>query len=199
MEETAIYSDIRELETPVGAFTVTSDSEKIAFSVYHNGMGDIPYGVTDDDGRVLGEIRTDTNYRIEIDANSLQIGKEYRIQFSAGTWEYCDSDERTTCYDAVIDDWAVGIGAYDPNAEEKEDQAWAYSKKMGFQGYCQEPLQYDESRFRQYDVEALDSLNGYRFKLFDADAKSVRFEVAWIKTGEYETIEYEGALGLWLT
>lgn len=199
MDTKMVYKDIQKLETPVGEFTVTGESENISFSVYKNEMN-FPHEVTDENGLILGQIQAETNYRIEIDAKSLKIGREYRIQFSDGIWEYCDSDERTTCYCSTIHGWVVGIGAFDPNADEKDRQMWNYSKEMGFleKGYCQEPPQYDQSVFRRYTAEALDSLDGYRFQLFDDEAETVSFEVAWIKIESYAPDEYETALSLWL-
>lgn len=200
MEENIIFKDIDKLCTPVGEYAVVSESgEHIIFSV-RKYYFDFPYEVGDDPEHVIGSIQTDTNYCIEISVDKLQVGTKYKVFFSKGRWEFNDSDEHTICYSAVIDDWVVGIGAYDPNDEEKEDQRWAYSKEMGYleQHLIQAPPNYDESKFREYSVEVLDELNGFEFVLYDKSRDKVRFEVAWIKVEEYPTIEYEGAIGLWL-
>lgn len=200
MEENIIYKDIDKLCTPVGEFVVASENgEHIRFSVRRN-YYDIPYEVGNDPEHVIGAIQTDTNYCIEISADKLQVGIKYKVYFSEGRWEFNDSDEHTNCYSTVIADWVVGIGAYDPNDEEKEDQMWAYSKEMGYleQRFIQAPPNYDESTFREYSVEVLDELNGFEFILYDKSRDKVRFEVAWIKIEEYPTIEYEGAIGFWL-
>lgn len=200
MEENIIYKDIDKLCTPVGEFVVASENgEHIRFSVRKN-YYDIPYEVGNDPEHVIGTIQTDTNYCMEIPADKLQVGIKYKVFFSTGRWEFNDSDEHTNCYSTVIADWVVGIGAYDPNDEEKEDQMWAYSKEMGYleQRFVQAPPNYDESKFREYSVEVLDELNGFEFILYDKSRDKVRFEVAWIKIEEYPTIEYEGAIGFWL-
>lgn len=202
MTEEYLYTGIIKLDTPVGYFCITLDDEKIPFSVKRNGFN-LPYEVTDEGNSVIGKIQTDTNYCIVIDTKRLQIGKEYTVHFCSeydNKWERCDSDEHTTCFNTVINNWVVGIGAYDPNDQEKEDQSWRYSEKMGYlkQNYVMEPPTYDEANFRAYSVDVLDSFDGYKFKLFDYSSDKVFFEVAWIKVEEYPTIEYEGALGLWL-
>lgn len=199
MKNEYIYKHIQELTTPVGFFAVYDGDKKIPFSVVRNGM-DLPYEVYENDGAVVGTIHTETNYQMVIETKDLQIGKEYIIRFSCGKWEYCDSDEHTTCYCTVIDNWVVGIGAYDPNDYEKDEQRWAYSKKRGYleRGFCQSPPTYDESNFEKYTVEELDNLQGYKFKLFDYRSEYVWFEVAWLQAKDYPIVEYEGALGLWL-
>lgn len=200
MEESIIFKNIDKLYTPVGEFVVESENgERISFCVRNN-LFDIPYEVGDNASQVTGIINTDTNYCIVIEADKLQVGIKYRIYFTAGNWEFCDSDEHTNCYNTVIDDWVVGIGAYDPNDEEKENQARDYSKKMGYleRGFVKMPSKYDESNFRAYSVEVLNELNGFEFILFDKSKDSVVFETAWIKVEKYPTIEYERALGLWL-
>lgn len=199
MSEEYIYQDITELKTPVGSFRVFSNEDNIPFSVEKNGF-DLPSGIYDENNNVIGTIHTETNYSIVIPASRLELGKEYTISFDKGNWEYCDSDEHTICFNTVIDEWAVGIGAYDPNDQEKDRQAWEYSEQMGFlkQNFIQEPPEYDETDFIRYTTEALDECNGFKFKLFDYTADKIYFDVAWIKIEEYPTIEYEGALGFWL-
>ena len=199
MSEIYKYQEITELTTPVGTFRVFSDEEKIPFSVNKNYF-DIPYSVYDKNNNVIGTIHTETNFTIEISTSQLRIGKEYTISFDNGKWEYCESDEHTTCFNTVIDNWAVGIGAYDPNDQEKDNQAWNYSEKMGFlkQKYVMEPPEYNETNFTRHSVYSLDDCNGYKFKLYDYSQDKVTFEVAWVKIEEFPAIEYEGALGFWL-
>lgn len=178
------------------------NDEIIPFSVKRN-QSDWPKNVVDEDNNLIGIIQTDTNYSIVIDVKRLQLGKEYMICFNTefdDKWEYCDSDEYTTCFSSVINGWVVGIGAYDPNSQEKMDQAYRYSEKMGYlkQNYIMHPATYDETIFHMHSVETLAALDGYSFKLYDYTRKEVCFEVAWIKVGEYPIVEYESALGLWL-
>ena len=131
MKKEYIYKHIQKLITPMGVFAVYDGDKKVAFSVVRNSMN-IPCEVYDNSGEVMGTIHTETNYQIMIESKELQIGKEYVIKFSCGKWEYCDSDEHTTCYFTTINDWLIGIGAYDPCDYWKEEQTWEYSKQQGF-------------------------------------------------------------------
>lgn len=191
--------NIRELRTPVGSFSISAETKNIFFSVIKNPM-DIPAEVYDINNTVVGHIQTDHNYQILIDPKQLEIGKEYTFQFTAGNWEFCDSDEHSVCYITTINQWMVGVGAFDPNSQRKMDQTELYSERKGFLeiGLLQQPPVYDESGFTEYTVEPLRDLRGFRFKLFDKSFDYVRFEVAWVLMDSYPTIEYFGALGFWL-
>ncbi|MBQ5755568.1 MAG: hypothetical protein IIV90_07840, partial [Oscillospiraceae bacterium] len=165
-ERTVICENTTELTTPVGVFSVWDGQEKVPFSVCRNLMCS-PWDVYDEAyENVVGTIYTETNYTIAMKAEKLLAGKEYRISFSNGIWEYCGGDEHTSCYCTTIDGWMVGIGAYDPNDEEKDDQMVEYSQKNGYlaKGDYRDPPFYDESRFKGYTVWNLERLNGYKFK-----------------------------------
>ncbi len=195
-----IYENIDKLETPGGSFVVSDGNNNLLFSVCENPINS-PCEIYDDNGTVIGRVGTETNYRIAIPTLNLIIGKEYKISFSSGKWEMCDLDEHTTCFNTVIGEWVVGIGAYDPNDQNKEEQMYenAYQKGYLEKGFVQELEQYDESEFVKYTVDALDDYNGYTFKLFDYSEEYIYFEVAWVKANEYPLVEYEGALGCWLS
>lgn len=198
-----IFENIVKLQTPVGFFNVMSGNDIIPFFVKRNGL-DFPLELMDENNNVIGIISTETNYCMMIDVNRLQIGEDYTVRFFADTdckWEHCDSDDYTTCYNTIIDEWVVGIGAFDPNSQEKDDQAWEYSEKMGFlkENFLQNTPAFDETNFVQYIVEALDTRDGFRFRIFDYSREKIYFEVAWIKIEEYPSINYEDALGLWLS
>ncbi len=199
MEKKYIYKNIMELITPVGFFAVYDGTLKIPFSVVRNTM-DVPCKVYDDGGEVVGTIHSENNYQIIIESKTLQIGKEYIIRFSYGQWEYCDSDEHTVCYCTTVDNQVVGIGAYDPCDEQKDEQMWEYSEQKGFldRNSWQQPPSYDESRFEKYTVEALADLRGFWFKLFDYKAEHILFEVVWLQVAEFPVREYKSAMGLWL-
>ena len=158
MEQGYLYEDIEELKTPVGSFTIKSLRGKIKFSVKKNILN-LACRVTDENDNEIGKIQTDTNYSILIKTDQLSVGVDYEIVFSCGKWEYCDSDEHTTCYDTIIKDWVVGIGAYDPNDQEKEDQIWkqAKEKRLLDKGYVQELEKYDESRLQDIRLRYLKS------------------------------------------
>ena len=124
-----LFKDIESLQTPVGEFIVTDGEKRIRFSVVNRSC--IPYDFDLPDN---GEIQTETSYDIVIDTSILEIGKKYKIMFTAGKWNYCESDEHTDCYYSIISDWAVGIGGYDPNNYEKYVQARNYSEQTGLYG-----------------------------------------------------------------
>ena len=193
-----VYEDIEELVTPVGVFRVSDGVGNVRFSVERNRVNN-PSTVMDENNNEIGTISTETNYRIVIRTSSLETGREYVISFSAGNWEFCSSDEHTTCYSTVIGEWVVGIGAFDPNDQEKDYKTLKNAREKGYQSGLMPTLEaYDENRFEKYTVEPLNEFNGYTFKLFDKTAETVTFEVAWIRIGEFPTVEYESALGFWL-
>lgn len=197
-----IYKGIDALQTPVGCFTVSNGNERIRFSVARNSY-DMPYGVYDYATQtVTGKIHTDTNYHILIDTSILNIGTTYTVAFSSGIWEYCDSDEHTACYCTIIGNWAVGMGAYDLNDEEKLDQALKSSEKTGLlkkNRIIEYPDQFDESLFTSHTIEFSPDLRGFKFKLLDKSLAEISFEVAWIQIkDDYASDFYISALGFWL-
>lgn len=197
MIQDIVYPNLREFMTPVGSFHIISDAgELIRFSVVKNPYN-VPYAVCNENGEYIGTITTDTNYRMLVDASCLAIGTEYEIAFSKGIWEYCDSDEHTECYNTVIGDWAVGIGAFDPNDDEKTRQYFQFRKSC--YEALQNPFQYDESKFIKHTVNALPTKNGFRFRLFDHSVQTIHFEIAWIRIDRFPADDYVAALGLWLT
>ena len=192
-----ICENMRKLETPVGSFCVSDGVNNLHFSICSNYMN-YPYEVYDENIAVVGKIETKTNYRIAIPTANMIIGREYTISFSDGKWCLCDEDENTTCYDTVIDNWAVGIGAFDPNRQSKEYQRFDYEYKRKLGIGLERIFEYDESDFDYYTVDVLDDYSGYTFKLFDYSEEYIYFQVAWVEIKEYKPIEYEYALGIWL-
>lgn len=199
-ERTVICENTTELTTPVGVFSVWDGQEKVTFSVY-NYDGEEPWQVYENGNEIVtGLIQPEVKCYIVIDTNKLEKGKVYRVSFSSGKWEYCDGDEHSNSFWSVIGEWAIGIGAYDPNDEEKTDQIFEYSRKNGYleKGDYRDPPFYDESRFTKYTVWPLEELNGYNLKIFDNTAKIVKFPIAWVRIREYPVYEYGEALGYWL-
>ena len=194
-----VFQDTESLQTPVGAFVVTDGEKRIRFSVRKNEC--IPRTYQSPDTGEMREIRTDTLYSIIIDTGILEIGKTYKIMFTAGSWKFCDGDEHTDCYFSIINDWAVGIGGYDPNDDEKLRQAFAYTKQIGLPDEKKEiiaPERYDETKFVGYQIEVLDNCNGYAFTLLDRTWDKILFDVAWIQITKYSPDECEDALAIWL-
>ena len=191
-----ILTDISELQTPVGLFYIDDGDSHIPFSVQNNIMN-FPYEIRDENDIIIDAIETENNYDIIISAKHLEIGKDYAIQFSDGIWNYLDADEYSLCFNTVIDDWVVGIGAYDPNGSEKEDQEWEKHSKLGY--LQQLPIEeYDESRFSTYTIEELNERNGFRFKIYDHELEYVSFSVSWLKKDHFTLDDCECALSCWL-
>ena len=78
----------------------------------------------------------------------------------------------------TIGSWSVGIGSFDMN-----DFAYLDPNKqhMG------------------YDVWQAENNLGFSFVLLDRTVERITFLVAWIEHSENKEIDYEDALGFWLT
>ena len=124
------------------------------------------------------DITTETNYALDIDTSLLTIGKQYDIVFSEGELHFCCSDENTESMTTTIGSWSVGIGSFDMN-----DVAYLDPNKqhMG------------------YDVWQAENNLGFSFVLLDRTVERITFLVAWIEYSENKEIDYEDALGFWLT
>lgn len=181
-----IFQNIEELITPIGSFTVTEGEKKIPFSVSKNQF-DLPYEVYGKDNKsVIATIQTQTNYDIIINVSDLEIGHSYKLAFSE-KMVFCDSDEHTEALSITKDNWSVGLGMYDPN-DGVINSMWPASK-----------AEIDESVFVRYSIEASPGSTGYIFKLLDKSFPRIYFPVAWVKNEGLPPIEYESALGYWLT
>lgn len=195
------FCNITELASPVGIFTVKYEEKKIPFSIKKNNF-DIPFEVYDSENKnVVAMLRTETNYSLIIDLNNLEIGRTYKISFSAGKLEYFGSDEHTEALTTTINGCSVGIGMYNPNDDEEIEQSICYSKQMGY--YTQKmiiaPPLYDETKFREYIIKQAEDKTGYYFKVLDNTLDKITFLVAWIENKNLPAVEYEGALSFWLT
>lgn len=194
-----LFHNITELKSPIGTFSVMYKEQKVPFSVAKNSF-DIPYDVYEDE-KIVKTFTTETNYSLEIDVCNLKIGEVYKLSFSAGILEFCDSDERTVALATTEDGWTVGVGMYNPNDDGELEQAIEYSKEKGY--YAQkviiEPPQYDESRLKGYSIWQSDDKSGFTFKLLDDTVKTIYFSVAWIKCEVDSEDDCEGAIGFWLT
>ena len=185
--EKYIYTDITELVCQIGKFSVNYENTKIPFSVRKNSYN-VPYY----------DITTETNYALDIDTNLLEINKQYDIVFSEGGLHFRGSDEHTESIVTTIENWSIGIGAYNPNDDEEIEQAILYTGKD--KGYIQYPPVFDETRFVRYTVSsASESSGGFEFKLLDYSYPEIVFNVAWIKNNTYDKDTYEDALDFWLT
>ena len=161
-----IYENIVSLPCPVGNFTVKQGDKKIPFSIRKNDY-DVPYG----------DIITETNYALDIDASLLDPGVQYDVVFSEGGLHFFGSDEHTLSITNTIDKWSVGIGAYDMNDD----------------CFCQ------EASHRGYEVWCSEGNFGFSFVLLDRTVEKITFLVAWIENKERTSLYYESALDFWLT
>lgn len=195
-----IYRHVDFLSTPCGEIMVTDENEKkIRFSVKENPYRPdyrLFYGTENEE-----VVNTNTNYLICIQACDLMIGHMYKICIKGGQLHFGSSDEHTAAVSGTLNGYSIAIGSYDPNDEEKLEQAYKYSEKQGFlaRNMIIHPSQYDESQFVEYDVEMLENHSGFAFRLLDDSIQEIEFPVAWIKN-EYENLlDYEEAVELWTT
>lgn len=188
------------LRTPCGnILVVDEDNTYIPFHIEKNKF-DCDYEFENAEGKTK-VINTDTNYALVIKTSSLKYGTRYQIYMTDTKLEFGDSDERTECVSGCSNGYCIAIGAYSPNDDEKQEQAYAYSKKMGFlkHRFIQDPPTFDESKFTKYDVERLDDNSGFSFHLIDDKCSEIRFYVAWIRSEKSYEVHYEGAVQFWTT
>lgn len=196
--EDFVYKNIIKLNTPVGYFFVSNGKENIPFSV-RKSIFNVPYNIYNDNNqKIIEELNTETNYDLVIDVKSLKLNHYYNIGFSNGIWHFGGSDEHTESIVTTIDNWSVGIGAYNPNEDEEIEQAILYTGKE--KGYIQHPQTFDETKFVRYSVSsAFEFSDHFEFKLLDYSYPEIVFNVAWIENGGYDKEIYEDALDFWLT
>ena len=131
----------------------------------------------------------------------LKLRKEYRIVLEGIVLEYGGSDERTVCISGNANGYCIALGSYLPNDDERMEQAYEYSKKMGYLEHrvIQEPPEFDETKFIQYDADLLDDYSGFRFHLLDFSRKEILFPIAWIKSEPGYEEDFQGAVEFWTT
>ncbi len=196
-----VYRDIDVLSTPCGEITVVDENDqRCGFSVRKNPYNPdyhIFYGTENE-----RSINTDTNYLLCVPADDLVLKHTYRICLTGTALHYGDSDEHTEAVSGTANGYSIAIGAYDPNDDEKIRQACEYSSAQGHlaQKTLVPPPEYDESRFKQYDVKMLEDHSGFSFRLLERSVKEIVFRVAWVKHSEsVDFSEYEAAVELWTT
>ena len=138
----------------------------------------IPFCIRKNDYDVpYNGITTESNYALDIDTKLLEVNKQYDIVFSEGGLNFCCSDENTESITNTIKNWSVGIGSYDMNDDY----------------FHQDELH------KGYDVWRSEDNLGFSFVLLDRTIDKITFLVAWIENEEASNIDYEDALGFWLT
>lgn len=202
LKEKMISGFIDELRTPCGKITIEDRSgKKLKFTLGFNPFNN-NYDIHDDENsNIVDSINTKTNYKIVIPVDKLQTEEQYNLRFDGGKLEYGSGDEHTTSLVGTFDGYSVGIGAYDPNDELKEEQIWNYSKRKGYlaERTLITPPEYDERNFINYTVDSLEDMTGFTFKIYDYGFEEVCFNVAWIENSEYESGLYESALDFWIS
>lgn len=201
MQEDYIYQNIYELNTPIGKISVTNIDIQIPFHIRQNKFNP-EYTFYDINNKtVLHHLSTCTNYQLCIPVSNLKIGALYSIHFYGGSLHYNAGDEHIISLTNNFNNYAIGIGAYDPNDDLKCSQSYSYSKKNGFlqRNIIQEPSVYDEKCFYQYTLDVLDDFSGFSFKLLDHSIDHIFFNVAWIKMQSYDYDEYESAVDFWIS
>lgn len=195
-----IYRHIDSLLTPCGEINVTNEAGKrIRFSIKANPFDPdyhLFYGTEKEE-----TLDTDTNYLLCIQTCDLSIGQVYKISLTGSRLSYGDSDEHTEAVSGTANGYSIAIGAYDPNDDEKQGQAYKRSKRSGFlsQGKIELPAKYDESKFVKYDVEMLEDHAGFSFRLLECSVEEIAFPVAWVKHKYKNLPDYEAAVEFWTT
>ena len=87
---------------------------------------------------------------------------------------------------------------YDPNDSEWTEQYLYYLDHVK-EKYPNREFICDKTKYKEYDINLSEDDSGYEFLLLDKSRNEIVFLAAWIKNEKYQQIEYEGALGFWLT
>lgn len=195
-----IYYHIDSLQTPCGEIAVIDENKrKCRFSVKKNPYHPdyyLFYGSKNEEA-----LNTNTNYLICIETCDLTVGHMYKICITGSPLHYGASDEHTEAVSGTSNGYSIAIGAYDPNDNEKMEQSYKYSQKQGFfsRNKIIPFLQYEKSRFVQYDVEMLENCSGFSFRLLANSMQEIKFPVAWVKNKYENFLDYEAAVELWTT
>lgn len=191
---------ITKLETPCGVITVSDASGSLVpFSLKPNPY-QVPYEIEKDNQPTI-VLTPEQNLLICISPSDIEKNKEYFIILEGTSLDFGGSDERSVCVTGSSNGYSIGLGAYIHNEEERDHQAYLFSKKMGYydQGFIQEPPQFDESSFEWYDTEMLEDKQGFVFHRIDDTPKDIFFPVAWISNKLASADECEGAVDFWTT
>lgn len=196
MQNQRIYSNIIEMVSPIGVFIITCNKRtKIPFHVER--VIDYTYPLFDNEGIQYGALENKDIYNILIPVNTLILGEEYEITFTGNPLENTISGERTYGKMGVIDNYVIGISAYDPNDDEKSNQDYQYSRDKGFldRNIIVPKEKYNKTYFIQYELKD-DCINGFRFELLDYSREYIYFTVAWLKN---DNPSAEDAIEYWIT
>lgn len=191
-----IYSNITKFSSPIGDFIITCNETRIPFNVGR--ITDHSYLLYNEDGKEYGELKNDDIYEIIIPVENLVLGKDCEIIFTGKNLSDTTSGERTYGKMAVIDNYVIGIGTYDPNEDIKIDQDYEYSKERRYldQGFIISKEDYVRENFIWYDLKEDAYINGFKFELLDNSSEYIYFKVAWLENIHPLT---EDAIDYWIT
>ncbi|WP_146552576.1 hypothetical protein [Rummeliibacillus sp. SL167] len=201
VKDDRILKNLTELNTPIGTITVKCSKENIPFDAVPDSYF-TDYEIFDEDNEtILAHIFADANYQIRIATSNLKIAEKYIIKFNGGIFDYNAGDEHTISLTGTFGGYSIGLSAYDPNDDEKMEQAYAYSKEKRYleQNMIVEPTKYDISKFAQYTLDVLEDMSGYSFTLIDRSCEYIFFSVAWIRLDTFDADTYEAAVDFWIS
>lgn len=196
MQNQRIYSDVVDFMSPIGSFVITCNkSTRIPFHIER--ITEYIYPLFSDEGIEYGELENSDLYNILIPVSTLVLGKDYEIVFTGKPLENTVSGERTYGKMGVIDNYVIGISAYDPNDDEKSNQDYQYSRDKGFldRNIIVPKEKYNKTYSIQYELKD-DCINGFRFELLDYSREYIYFSVAWLKN---DNPSAEDAIEYWIT
>lgn len=130
-----VYEAIHSLWTPCGEIVVVDERQKRRrFSVKQNPYRPDYYLHRGTEREEI--LNTDTNYLLCIHTGDLILNRPYQIRLMGGPLHVGSSDEHTEAVSGTSHGYSMAIGAYDPNDEEKMQQAYAYSlRRRAFSFY----------------------------------------------------------------
>jgi len=202
MDEKTIMTSVLELNTPVGFITVECFGKKVPFDIV-NGAFSSEYNIyNESNANIVAHITAEANYQIRICRSTLKKGAQYTVRFHNGQFQYNGGDEHTISLTGTFGEYALGIGAYDPNDDEKMRQSLNYSDKKGYlaKGIIFDAKSYDTSDFTDYHLDVLDDMSGFTFATIDnGTCNYIYFPTAWIRTGKYDVATYESAVDFWIS
>lgn len=200
MSEKIFYS-MSKFETPVGNIKVLNNNKLVPFFIKPSSYK-TPYEIYSGDNKsVVRVIEATNNYVLLIPTKNLTVGNEYTVFLEGKRLSYNAGDEHTLSLTGTFNNVSIGIGAYNPNEDIEDRQAYDYSKKKGYlnQGVLMLPAQFNESEFEQYKLECLDDMSGYLFKLIDKSSEYVYFNIAWIENIDFDSDDGESAIDFWIS
>lgn len=149
----------------------------------------------------MAHIFADANYQIYIATRDLKIEMSYTLKFYGCKFHYKAGDDHTISLTETFGEYSLGLGVYDPNDDEKMNQAYGYSKEKGYleRKFITEPRKYDTNKFIQYSLEVLENMSGHSYKLINISFEYIYFPVACIFIDSFDFDIYEDAMDFWVS